>query len=254
MRRWWARRPGRGRATEAPSSRLPDDGTPIGRRVVLGLFGLGALGIVTGTRAQNAVVSVLAPIQLRDPTGLTSLLPVGDTFRFYSVTGGVPTKDATSYRLVVNGLVDRPTTLTLADLQAMPQTSLVRDFQCVTGWRVPQVHWSGVRLSTILDHAGVQADGQALRLSSFDGTYTDSLTLDQARLPDVIVALRMLGGDGHARPRRPGAALRRAHVRLQEREVAVRHRGDRPGDPRLLGAPRVRRGRVRRLVERTKHR
>jgi len=82
-----------------------------------------------------------------------------------------------------------------ADLQAMPQTELVRDFQCVTGWRVPQVHWSGVRLSTILDRAGVQSSGRALRLTSFDGTYTDSLTLDQARLPDVLVALRMLGAD-----------------------------------------------------------
>ena len=31
-------------------------------------------------------------------------------------------------------------------------------------------------------------------LTSFDGTYTDSLTLEQARLPDVLVALTMLGG------------------------------------------------------------
>jgi DMSO/TMAO reductase YedYZ molybdopterin-dependent catalytic subunit len=163
--------------------------------VVLGLIGLGALGIATGTRAQSAVSGFLAPIQLRDPTGLTSLLPVGDTFRFYSVTGSVPNEDATSYRLGISGLVDHPTTLTLADLQAMPQTHLVRDFQCVTGWRVPQVHWSGVRLSRLLDHAGVQASGRAIRLTSFDGTYTESLTLDQARLPDCIVALKMLGAD-----------------------------------------------------------
>jgi DMSO/TMAO reductase YedYZ molybdopterin-dependent catalytic subunit len=171
-----------------------DDGAPVGRRVALGLLGLGALGIVTGTRAQNAVSAVLAPIQLRDPTGLTTLLPLGDTFRFYSVTGSVPSRDAASYRLDVGGLVDHPLTLRLADLQAMPQADLVRDFQCVTGWRVPQVHWSGVRLSTLLDRAGVQADGRAVRLLSFDGTYTESLTLDQARLPDCIVALRMLGG------------------------------------------------------------
>ncbi len=193
MRRTWARGPAEAPPTEPPGR--PDDGRPVGRRVVLGLLGVGALGIVTGTRAQSGLSSFLAPIQLRDPTGLTSLLPVGNTFRYYSVTGGVPTRDATSYRLTVNGLVEHPTTLTLADLQAMPQTALVRDFQCVTGWRVPQVHWSGVRLSTILDHAGVRAEGQALRLTSFDGTYTDSLTLDQARLPDVIVALRMLGGE-----------------------------------------------------------
>jgi DMSO/TMAO reductase YedYZ molybdopterin-dependent catalytic subunit len=163
--------------------------------VALGLLGLGALGIATGTRAQNAVSSLLAPIQLHDPTGLTSLLPVGDTFRFYSVTGGVRTEDATTYRLSVGGLVHTPTSLTLADLQAMPQTDLVRDFQCVTGWRVPQVHWSGVRLSLLLDRAGVKASGTAIRLTSFDGTYTESLTLDQARLSDCIVALKMLGGD-----------------------------------------------------------
>ena len=180
MRRGWAQ---------------PDDGRPVGRRVVLGLLGLGTLGIVTGTRAQHAMASLLAPIQLRDPTGLTSLLPLGDTFRFYSVTGSVPTRSAATYRLTVSGLVEHPTSFTLADLRAMPQTELVRDFQCVTGWRVPQVHWSGVRLSAILDRAGVRTSGRALRLSSFDGTYTDSLTLDQARLPDVLVALKMLGSD-----------------------------------------------------------
>src|SRR4249919_4384041 len=160
--------PGRARrdtaGREAKSG--PDGGAPVGRRLVLGLLGLGALGIATGTRAQDALTRVLAPIQLRDPTGLTSLLPVGDTFRFYSVTGGVPTRDASTYRLAISGLVDHPTSLTLADLRAMPQTSLVRDFQCVTGWRVPQVHWSGVQLSTLLDRAGVRADGQAIRLTS----------------------------------------------------------------------------------------
>ncbi|GAB3665150.1 hypothetical protein GCM10027596_30820 [Nocardioides korecus] len=165
----------------------------MGRRVVVGLLGVGALGIVTGTRAQDTLTSLLAPVQLRDPTGLTSMLPLGDTFRFYSVTGGAPTRDATTYRLQVSGLVDHPVSLTLDDLRAMPQTRLVRDFQCVTGWRVPQVHWSGVRLSDVLDRAGVQTAGRALRLRSFDGTYTDSLTLDQARLPDVLVALEMLG-------------------------------------------------------------
>lgn len=196
MRRWWSPLPGRASRDAVPVSAEDgrgEYGAPVGRRLALGLLGLGTLGIVTGTRAQDALTSVLAPIQLRDPTGLTSLLPVGDTFRFYSVTGGAPVRDAGTYGLAVGGLVDRPVTLTLADLQAMPRTELVRDFQCVTGWRVPRVHWAGVKLSTILDRAGVQSAGRALRLTSFDGTYTDSLTLDQARLPDVIVALEMLG-------------------------------------------------------------
>ncbi len=112
MRRWWARRPGKAVATgsAAAAEQGPSEhGRPVGRRVALGLLGIGTLGIVTGTRAQNAVTTFLAPIQLHDPTGLTSLLPVGDTFRYYSVTGGAPTRNATTYRLRVGGLVDRPT-------------------------------------------------------------------------------------------------------------------------------------------------
>lgn len=161
---------------------------------MLGLLGVGALGIVTGSRVQDALSRVLGPLELRDPTGLLSLLPLGDTFRFYSVTASAPKRDAATYRLGVSGLVERPSTYTLADLQALPQTPLVRDFQCVTGWRVPQVHWRGVRLSQLLDLAGPTAEATAVRFVSFDGSYTESLTLAQARLSDVIVALEMLGG------------------------------------------------------------
>jgi DMSO/TMAO reductase YedYZ molybdopterin-dependent catalytic subunit len=170
------------------------EGRPVGRRIVLGTLGLGAIGVLTGSRLQAAEERVLAAIGPRDPTGLSQLVPAGTGFRYYSVTGGVPHRDATTYRLTVSGLVDRPVTLSMADLAALPQTRLVRDFQCVTGWRVPQVPWSGVALPDLLDHVGVSAGATALRFTSFDGTYTESLTLSQARRRDVLVATRMLGG------------------------------------------------------------
>lgn len=166
----------------------------MGRRVVVGLAALGGAGVVWGSHVQNVLARWLGPLEARDPTGLIALFPLGDTFRFYSVTGSVASRSAESYRLTVSGLVSRPATYTLAQLQAMTQTKLVRDFQCVTGWRVPQVHWSGVRLSELLDAAGPVPAAAAVRFRSFDGTYTESMTLDQARRPDVIVALRMLGG------------------------------------------------------------
>jgi DMSO/TMAO reductase YedYZ molybdopterin-dependent catalytic subunit len=154
---------------------------------------LGAVGVLTGRHLQNALEDVLAPIQSRDPTGLTSLVPDGGGFRFYSITSTIPSRSAATYRLTVGGLVDRPATLTLPDLRAMPQARLVRDFQCVTGWRVPGVAWAGVRLADLLDRVGVQPSATAVRFTSFDGAYTESLTLAQARRPDVLVALEMLG-------------------------------------------------------------
>ena len=168
----------------------PDAGKPIGRRVVLSVLALGAAGVVTG----RAVSDVLARIAQHDPTGLLNVLPFGDNFRYYSVTGSVPVADPVTYRLSVTGLVETEKFYSLTDLAALPQTDIVADFQCVTGWRVLDVAWSGVRLSAILEAAGVKSGAKALRFVSFDGTYTESLTLDQARNPDMIVALRMLNG------------------------------------------------------------
>ena len=42
----------------------------------------------------------------------------------------------------------------------MPQTELIRDFQCVTGWRVPQVAWSGVLLREVLAAAALTPPAQ----------------------------------------------------------------------------------------------
>lgn len=142
---------------------------------------------------QSGLERVLRPITLNDRTGITSFLPTSGRFRIYSVTGSLPSVSEDEYRLTVDGLVDTPATLTLADLRSLPQTDLVRDFQCVTGWRVPDVPWRGVTISTLLDQVGVKSDATYLRLYSFDGEYTESLSLDQARRPDVIVAHQMEG-------------------------------------------------------------
>jgi DMSO/TMAO reductase YedYZ molybdopterin-dependent catalytic subunit len=173
-------------------------GTPIGRRVLLGTLGLGALGVVTAPVLQRGMEGFLGGAADKDPTGLTGLLPNGGGFRYYSVTSSVPHKNATDYRLTIDGLVDHPKSYTLADLRALPQTRLVHDVQCVTGWRVPGTPFEGVRLSRLLDLAGVRPSAGAIRFTCFDGAYTESLTLDQARRRDVLVALRMQDKDlGH---------------------------------------------------------
>src|SRR5271167_810350 len=101
---------------------------------------LGAVGIVFGAKVQNVLGNAFG-------SGLGGLLPGGDRFRIYSITGSYPKISTEDYRLNVSGLVDRPTTLTMSDLESMPQTSLTTTFQCVTGWRVPDVAWVGVKLS-----------------------------------------------------------------------------------------------------------
>jgi len=169
-------------------------GAPVGRRVFLGLLGAGAAGILWGAHAQEWLEERISPWLAKDGTGLSGFLPIG-RFRIYSVTGSIPHRDTAEYRLRVKGLVDRSLDLSYADLRAMTPTSLTRDFQCVTGWRVYDVAWKGVRLADVLDRAGVQPGAQGLRFRSFDGVYSESLTLGQARRDDVLVAYELEGED-----------------------------------------------------------
>jgi len=175
-------------ATQSPRT------THVGRRAILGITALGAAGIAFGASVDNAIGGALTRIS-NDLGGLGALVPGADQFRIYTVTGSIPTISPESYRLTVDGMVERPLSLSIADLRGMKRTTLVHYFQCVTGWRVPSVHWQGVQLSEVLDRAGVKPGGTALRFFSGDGVYTESLTIGQAHLSDVLVADRMIGDD-----------------------------------------------------------
>jgi DMSO/TMAO reductase YedYZ molybdopterin-dependent catalytic subunit len=169
---------------------MQEAGSPVGRRVFLGLLGLGVVGVATGAAIQEWLERNVGPIIGRDPTGLSALLPIG-RFRLYTVTGDFPVRSRADYVLRVAGLVDRPLELSFAELTSMPRTELTRDFQCVTGWRVPDVPWAGVRLRDVLDAAAPRPEARAVRFESFDGAYSESLTMRQARRDDVLVAYEL---------------------------------------------------------------
>lgn len=188
---------------DAAPAPVQPPGAPIGRRVILGLVGLGALGVVVGDRVQRLVGNALSGVASAGGGGVAGLIPGADRFRLYTITGAFPTIAASRYRLSVGGLVERPATFDLAALRQLPRTELVRDFQCVTGWRVPAVHWAGVRLGDLIDAVGARGRARAVQFSSYDGAYTESLTLDEARRSDVLVAYEMLGAPitaGHGGP------------------------------------------------------
>ena len=174
-------------AVQAPHDGGP--GTPVGRRLVLGMVGLGVVGVAAGKWLSEGVSDVVASTA----PGLASVIPAAGGFRIYTVTNGYPAHDPATYRLAVSGLVGTELSLSLDDLAALPQTQMTKDFQCVTGWRVEDVPWSGVLVRDLLLAAGVEPDAAALRLTSFDGVYTESLTLDQAMRDDMLVATTMYG-------------------------------------------------------------
>jgi DMSO/TMAO reductase YedYZ molybdopterin-dependent catalytic subunit len=75
----------------------------------------------------------------------------------------------------------------------MPSTSIVKDYHCVTGWVVPNCHWTGIKLSNFLTTVNPKANAKYVLLSSADGSYTESLSLDQTQLPDVLLGYMLNG-------------------------------------------------------------
>lgn len=114
-------------------------------------------------------------------------------FVTYSVTNTIPQIPRSTYRLEVTGGVDAPYTLSYDELLAMPRVSVVRNFQCVTGWVVPSVRWTGVRLSDLVLRAGAKAGYDVAQFLSADGTYTDTLSGSEIDLSDVLLAYEIDG-------------------------------------------------------------
>ncbi|MER7539006.1 molybdopterin-dependent oxidoreductase [Streptomyces sp. NPDC097704] len=166
-------------------------GAPVGRRALLGMLAAGAAGLAAAPPLQRGWESFLGAASQKDPTGLTGLLPNPGGFRYYSIVGSVPRKDDGNYALTIGGLVDRPKTYTLPELRALPQTRVIGDAVCTDGWRVDNTPFEGVKLADLLDAAGVRDKGAAVRFTCFDGAYSESLTLEQARRSDVLVALKL---------------------------------------------------------------
>jgi len=169
----------------------------LGRAAFLGLLGAGAAGLFLGRDAVGALGRIV-------PDSVESIVPTSG-WRIYTIGSSVPRLDPVAYRLTVGGAVERPVTYTLDDLRALPRAEQVSDFHCVTGWVVENVRWGGVRLHDVLAEAGLRPDAKALRFVSAEVPYDDTLTLPQALLPNVMLALDMDGeplSRGHGFPAR----------------------------------------------------
>ncbi len=96
-----------------------------------------------------------------------------------------------TYTLTVDGLVNKPLTLTYSDLQAYPQISELATLPCVEGWKFI-AKWTGPTLASILDDAGVKPEATILIFYTADDPsgYT-SLDLSYIMENDIIIALKL---------------------------------------------------------------
>jgi DMSO/TMAO reductase YedYZ molybdopterin-dependent catalytic subunit len=179
---------------------LRGDARRYGRRTFLAVSAAGLSSLVWGEPVWRRLSGLGQPLRNVLPA---SIVPSG--WRIYTVASTMPKFDPATWRLEIGGLVERPLTIDYDALRALPRVEQVSTFHCVTGWTVSNVHWTGVRFDDLLAAAGPQFGAGALRFTSAEQPYVDSLTLAQAKLPDVLLAYEL---DGKPLPREHGAPVR----------------------------------------------
>ena len=111
---------------------------------------------------------------------------------FSSVPKNIITGDS-EWRLLVDGLVNRPLNLTFSELVAMPRSTVDAELWCVTpgGFPPPFLvasgNWTGVRLGLILEKAELSRQAVIVEFYAEDG-YTTNISVATAMKGNVILA------------------------------------------------------------------
>jgi DMSO/TMAO reductase YedYZ molybdopterin-dependent catalytic subunit len=144
-------------------------------------------GEFPGSEGEN--ITSLIPAEVREYEG-EPLSSIAD-FRENSISGPQYVNKS-AYLLEINGLVSRPLSLTYDQVVSdYPSYQKKVTLFCVEGWEVT-ILWKGVRVSDLLDDAGVNPSANTVIFYAVDG-YSTSLPLEYTREHDLLLAYSMNG-------------------------------------------------------------
>ena len=174
------------------------------------------------TKAPGGPASALGARSPHEPlargrvTGLSSRTPLQDLhgmitpsdLHFERHHGGVPEIDPDDYRLLIHGLVERPTILTLAELKRFPATSRICFLECSGNYPTgagpetrPELvcgmtsttEWTGVTLATLFREVGASPDATWFLAEGQDAAVmTRSVPMEKA-WDDAMIAYAQNG-------------------------------------------------------------
>jgi DMSO/TMAO reductase YedYZ molybdopterin-dependent catalytic subunit len=107
------------------------------------------------------------------------------------------------WRLTIDGLVERPVALSLADLKRLPSRTQITRHDCVEGWSAIG-KWTGTPLGALLQSAGLKPGARYAVFYCADqleqtldgsGTYYESIDLIDAFHPQTVLAYQLNGRD-----------------------------------------------------------
>lgn len=176
----------------------------VSRRKLLQLSGLSSIGLLLGgcgsSLLEDIVGKTFEPLNqsveslLLNPQKPVPEFPASaiepeelliNTFDF------TPQIDPLKFRLTVDGEVNNPLQLSMADIQKLPLTSMIIRHVCVEGWAAI-VQWNGVRLRDLVSLVQPKANVRYIYFKSADG-YSESWDLASALHPQTLMAYQKNG-------------------------------------------------------------
>ena len=164
-----------------------------------------------------------------------------DLSKHFKANGSINVEDASyqtmvrdgfaNWRLKIDGLVERPTSLSLDELRRLPSRTQITRHDCVEGWSAIG-KWKGAQLGPLLQSVGLKPNARYLVFHCADmmspgAPYYESIDLIDAFHPQTILAYDMNDADVAGSAWRATAAACRAAARLQDGEIRDADRGRR---------------------------
>jgi DMSO/TMAO reductase YedYZ molybdopterin-dependent catalytic subunit len=100
------------------------------------------------------------------------------------------------WKLIVDGLVERPLALSLDEIRALPSRTQITRHDCVEGWSCIG-EWTGAKLGALLDMAGLKPEAKHIVLHCADtlggAKYYETLDVFDVHHPQTLLAYAMNG-------------------------------------------------------------
>ena len=170
---------------------------PANRR---GIYGLSETLTYAGQRLLTKLPSMVREF---DRSQISTVAPVNGEAPTTAPYRQLMAGGFADWRLQIEGMVARPSSLSLAELKRFPSRSQITHQACEEGWSFI-AEWTGVPLSSVLEYVGIHPDARYVFFFAFD-TVWDSIDMDDALHPQTLLAYAMNGpklSPGHGAPLR----------------------------------------------------
>ena len=155
-----------------------------------GIYGPGETLTYAAQRVltRHTLAREFSPSQISKDPFANPVDPLGEEFlRFQSAAFA-------DWRLVVDGMITRPASFSVAELKSLPARTQITMIGCEEGWTYIG-EWTGVPLSHILELVGTLPQARYVVYRSIQPEAWDSIDMTEALHPQTLIAYGMNGGD-----------------------------------------------------------